>query len=125
MTTAKTTKKAGTKKAAATSRGRKDAASLPNRVRFHREKAEVSPKELAASIGGSWTASTVRRIERGAKQATAEQMAQLAATLKVPAADLFPDALPSVPVEAQAKKPAPKRTTKATNVTDAVQEIPA
>jgi ribosome-binding protein aMBF1 (putative translation factor) len=35
---------------------------LPNKVRQLREKAGLSPKELAAQIGGEWTASTVRRI---------------------------------------------------------------
>jgi transcriptional regulator with XRE-family HTH domain len=126
MTTAKATapKKSTGKAKAANPRARKAADTLPNRVRLHREANELSPKDLAAKIGGNWTASTVRRIERGAKHATPEQQAQLAEALQVSADSLFPDALPSIPVEPRAKKPARKRTPKTTaEFTEAVQEI--
>lgn len=84
------TKGKASAKAGATdpSRARKAADSLPNRVRQHREKAALSPKELAAQIGGDWTASTVRRIERGARKPSSEQIARLADALRVPVADL-------------------------------------
>jgi hypothetical protein len=56
----------------------------------HREKADLSPNELAANIGGDWTARTIRRIERGARKATVAQQAELAAALGQPADVLFP-----------------------------------
>jgi ribosome-binding protein aMBF1 (putative translation factor) len=75
-------------KKAPASRVRKDAATLPNRARHLREAADLSPKDLALRLGKDWTASTVRRIERGARKATMEQIAQLADALAVPVADL-------------------------------------
>lgn len=95
---------------AAARRNRKPADSLPNRVRALREAAELSPKDLAAQIGTDWTASTVRRIERGARVATPQQVAQLADALSVPVADLG-FTLPTAPVEPQAK-PAAKPVAK-------------
>ncbi len=88
---------------AANPRARKAAAALPNRVRQHRENADLIAKELAAKIGGDWTASTVRRIERGARKATPQQVAQLADAVQVTVAKLSL-ALPSVPVEPQTKE---------------------
>lgn len=70
------------------SRARKAADTLPNKVRQHREAADLSPKDLAQRLGKDWSASTVRRIERGARKATPEQVAQLADTLQVPVAEL-------------------------------------
>lgn len=73
----------------AAGRAHKPADSLPNRVRLHREAADISPKELAAKIGHGWTASTVRRIERGDRKATVGQQADLAAALGQPTDVLF------------------------------------
>lgn len=109
---------------AARSNFKKDAKGLPNNVRQHREKSELSPKDLAAKIGGDWTASTVRRIERGARKATPEQVALLADALQVPVAKLGL-ALPSVPVEPQTKKPGKvvgKRTGKVLETKEAVKD---
>jgi transcriptional regulator with XRE-family HTH domain len=43
---------------------------------------------LAQQLGPDWSASTVRRIERGARKATPQQIAQLADALEVPVAQL-------------------------------------
>jgi len=117
---------------AARPRSKKDAKGLPNKVRQHREKAGMSPKELAAQIGGDWSASTVRRIERGARKASVQQMAELGKALDTPASTLFPTeesgpakALPKV--DATGTKPARKpvvgkRTGKALTTKEAVKD---
>jgi transcriptional regulator with XRE-family HTH domain len=107
MTTTAAARSAAAKaaKTATASRARKAADTLPNRVRAHREAADLSPKDLANRIGSDWTASTVRRIERGARKPSVGQIAQLAAALGVPAADLgFPaETLPQIPAEPRKK----------------------
>jgi ribosome-binding protein aMBF1 (putative translation factor) len=80
--------KAKAARKAANPRARKAADSLPNRVRAHREAAALSPKDLAQRLGKDWSASTVRRIERGSRKPTPEQITQLADTLAVPVAEL-------------------------------------
>lgn len=102
------------------SRGKKDAATLPNRVRHYREATDLSPTELAAQIGPDWTASTVRRIERGARKPTPEQVARLATALGQPAATLFPDTPAAAP--ASKDKVIGKRTGKALATTDDVKD---
>lgn len=143
-TKATTPKPAASKAAKKTtaSRARKAADTLPNKVRQHREAADLSPKELAQRLGTDWTASTVRRIERGARKATIGQMAELGTALGQPASVLFPasaaeqaeakaTALPQVPLEKPGKaapkpatkgKPVGKRTGKVINSTAAFKE---
>jgi transcriptional regulator with XRE-family HTH domain len=95
-------------------------------VRHYREAAGLSPKELARHIGPDWTASTVRRIERGARKATAGQMAELATALGQPAATLFPDSPGPAPVADNKGKVIGKRTGEAlTSKADVQAEVGA
>ena len=54
---------------------------LPNSVRELRLAKSLTPAQLADKAGAGLTASFVRRIERGARQATTEQVAALAKAL--------------------------------------------
>lgn len=54
---------------------------LPNNVRTVRMEKGLTPAQLADKAGAGLTASFVRRIERGARQATTEQVAAIAKAL--------------------------------------------
>lgn len=83
---------------------------LPNKVRALRMKASLTPAQLADKAGAGLTASFVRRIERGARQATTEQVTAIAKALGTAEAAL------GIKDATEAKAPRTPRAAKATGV---------
>ena len=92
---------------------------LPNKVRSLRMKASLSPAQLADKAGAGLTASFVRRIERGARQATTAQVTAIAGALGVAETALgVKDAVAPSTTES---KPRAARTSKAAPSAEGLQ----
>lgn len=83
---------------------------LPNKVRTLRMKANLTPAQLADKAQAGLTPSFVRRIERGARQATTEQVTAIAKALGTEEKAL------GIKDATEAKAPRTPRAAKATGV---------